>query len=111
MPFTGTVRIRGRVYAARTVTGIAEWVAVPHGYSDGTHIDYRPKLMVEVEILKNFNTPPAKLRVGGKIPARTWIKLDWVSPYATISGLEIDIVPAGPRPSGKAWKKMLKGVY
>lgn len=110
MPFTGSVEIRGRVYAARTVTGIAQWVAVPHGYSDGTHVDYKPRLMVEVEMLKNYHTPPVKWRVAGKIPAKGWAGRGWISAFGSHT-LDVDIESAGPRPKGKGWKKALQEVY
>ena len=110
MPFTGYVTLRGRTYAARTVTGIAKWFAVPFGYSDGTHVNFKPRLLVEVETLKNFNTPPKKYRVGDRPPAWTWVGRYWVSAWEQ-KGLDIDTKSAGPRPHGKGWKKGLPEAY
>lgn len=106
MPFTGTLRIRGREYSARAVTGKAEWLAVPYGYSDGTHVNFKPQLLVHVEYLKNFNTPPKKW----KKTAQTWLNAFWVPPSCCI-GMEIDRWSAGPKPRGKGWKKGLEEAY
>lgn len=106
MPFTGYVTIRGRTYAARTVTGIAKWFAVPFGYGE----DFKPRLLVQIETLKNFNTPPKKYMVEGKLLARTWVGRYWVSAWEQ-KGLDIDTKSAGPRPHGKGWKKGLPEAY
>jgi hypothetical protein len=106
MPFTGRLQIRGKVYAAKAVTGKAMWIAVPYGYSDGTHVEFKPQLLVEVQYLKNFNTPPKHWK---KTP-KTWVHTAWVSP-ATCFEMDIDQAGAGPKPSGKGWKKGLEEAY
>lgn len=106
MPFTGLLRSRGREFAAKAVSGKAQWLAVPYGYSDGTHVDFKPQLLVEVEYLKNFNTPPKHWK---KTP-QTWVRIAWVTP-ASCFGMEIDVGGAGPRPKGKGWKRGLQEAY
>lgn len=116
MPLTGTyTRIicgKLKVYSARLEDPKARWVAVPHGFSDGTHVEFKPKLVVEIAYLRNFNTPPMKFRRNGKIPAQSWIQ-HLLIPAVTAKnlGFDVDLESAGPRPSGKGWWKGLEEVY
>lgn len=115
MPFTGTLTVRhhgkDKVYAA-ALDGTPEWVKVPHGYSDGTHVNFKPQLGVRVAVLKNHNTLPKKMRVGGRIPAKSWMTVYWVPRgRGGLEGMEVDWASAGPKPEGKGWGKGLEEVY
>jgi hypothetical protein len=107
MPYTGYIKSRGREYSAKAVSGKAMWIAVPYGFSDGTHVDFKPQLLVEVEYLKNFNTPPKK---WGKPTAKTWTHRVWVTPGMCFE-MNIDKAGAGPKPHGKGWKRGLDEAY
>lgn len=116
MPFTGLyTRIIHRdlkIYSARLEDPKARWVAVPHGFSDGAHVDFKPKLVVEIAYLKNFNTPPMKFRRNGKILARSWVQHVLIpAETAKNLGFDVDLESAGPKPGGKGWKKGLEEVF
>lgn len=118
MPYTGALTVRqhgkDKMYAAALAGDPPEWVKVPHGYSDGTHVDFKPQLGVRVAVLKNHNTPPRKMleRTGGRIPAESWRTVYWVPRGSGgIEGVEVDWAVAGPKPEGKGWGKGLEEVY
>lgn len=111
MPFTGLYerKINGKIryYSARLENPKARWIAAPYGFSDGTHVDWKPKLVVELQVLKNFNTPPK----NKGITPDSWVHHILVPAVnAKAWGFDVDMDSAGPKPSGKGWKKGLEEI-